>query len=115
MTPEVTYEFYNDSHKGSMDEEAFDSALPEARARLVALTGTDIPQRAEVAWCHGLCALADKVGGEDMAGHGLTTYRVDSVSVSMTEGAASATDADCVAPWLHGTGMLYQGMGRVIR
>ena len=42
MTPTLTYEIYRQTHN-KLQEDEFKAVLPAARARLVAITGRDIP------------------------------------------------------------------------
>ena len=112
MTPELTYSWYQEVHKGTLGEDAFERALPLAIARLVAITGDEVPPRCEVPWLHALCALADadaSVGGPH---RGVSSEHVGNTTISYTAEAAAESDYEVVRPWLAGTGLLYQGLCR---
>lgn len=109
-TPAVTYEFYATTHHGKLAEGAFDDALPLATARLVALTGDDVPERCEVAWEHALCALVDACATAGGAHRGVTSEHVGNTTLTYTAEAAAESDAAVVLPWLAGTGLLYAGL-----
>lgn len=109
MAPELTFEEYSgDLYRGRLEEDAFGAALPRARARLVELTGTEVPEAHERAWKGALCAVVDRVGGADEPG--VRSETVGSTSVTYDESRYSATDLDAVSPWLAGTGLLYRGL-----
>ena len=58
--PELTYATYSgDAYRGKLGGDAFADALPLARARLVAITGEDVPDRCSGAWLMALCAMTD--------------------------------------------------------
>lgn len=110
--PELTYETYSgQSYRGKLGEDAFDDALPEARARLVAMTGDDVPDRCSTAWTMALCAMVDHVTGQDGRHDGLKSQTIGGTSKTWTDAEASSSDVDAVAPWLVGTGLLYAGLG----
>lgn len=115
MAPEPTYLFYRDEHRGRLGEDAFADALPEARARLIALTGEDIPGRCEQGWLHACCALADHIGSPGGAHKGISSERVGGTAFSYTDRAALESDLAVVGPWLAGTGLLYAGLCRMGR
>ena len=109
MAPEPTYADYRDKYRGRMEEGDFEAALPSARARLVAITGAEVPEGAAEAWSMALCAMCDHVAGAD--GSGLKSETVGSTSYAYADARAGATGYDAVAPWLAGTGLLYRGAG----
>lgn len=110
--PELTHELYaGDMYRGEMGADELAAALPRARARLVAITGDDVPERCRDAWLCALCAMADRVAGLDRSGTE-KSETVGSTSVTWSDSQANATDLDAVAPWLAGTGLLYTGAGR---
>lgn len=111
--PEPTYRFYRDEHRGRLGEEAFAGALPEARARLAAITGEDIPERCGQAWLHACCALADHVGSAGGAHKGIASEHVGDTTVTYTDQAALEDDLRTIGPWLAGTGLLYAGLCRM--
>lgn len=109
MAPELTFSEYSGAlYRGKLGEDAFNGALPSARARLVALTGADVPSEHEEAWKGALCAVVDRCGGVDEPG--VVSETVGSTSVSYDESRYGATDLDAVEPWLVGTGLLYRGL-----
>lgn len=107
--PEVAFEFYRGAHAGKMDEDDFAASLPEARARLLAITGDDVPERCADAWRHALCAIADRVGGQDESGR-YKAVSAGSTSYTLSDSVAGAGDLDAVRPWLSGTGLLWRGV-----
>lgn len=108
--PEPTYEFYSERHMGEMDEERFARALPLALAKAREMVAPDVPDDLADAYMHAVCALADRVGGQDRTGL-VQSETVGSTSFTYTDAAAaSGTDADAVRPWLAGTGLLYRGI-----
>lgn len=110
-TPALTHEQYaGELYRGELDGDAFASALPRATARLVAITGGDVPARCERAWLGALCAMVDRVAGLDRSGT-VSSETVGSTSVTYADAVAGASDLDAVAPWLAGTGLLYMGVG----
>ena len=107
MLPELTYATYRDEYHGRMGEGDFDAALPSARARLAAITGTEVPER-------HLCAVCDRAGGQpgpSGAPAGVRAETVGGTSVTYTDAAAAEGDYDAALPWLSGTGLLYRGAG----
>ena len=108
MCPELTYrEYAGEVYRGGLDESAFYVALPAARARLCALTGTDVPDRCAEAWKRALCALVDRATERP---DGVKSETVGSTSVTYTDERAGAGDLEAVAPYLAGTGLLYRGL-----
>ena len=87
-TPEVTYGFYSGEHRGKLAEGAFEDALPLATARLVALTGDDVPERCEEAWSHALCALVDACASVGGAHRGVSSEHVGNTTLTYTAEAA---------------------------
>lgn len=110
--PELTYAFYAEEHRGRLGEEALMRAVPEATARLVALTGTDVPERCESAWLHSLCALCDAQASVGGAHRGVSSEHVGNTTFSYTAETAAESDLAIVEPWLAGTGLLYAGLCR---
>ncbi len=109
MAPELTFaEYAGGLYCGTLGEEAFAAALPRARARLLELTGADVPDEHAQAWKGALCAVTDRVGG--VGGAGVKSETVGSTSVTYDESRSGSTDLDAVAPWLAGTGLLYRGL-----
>ena len=114
MLPELTYATYRDEYHGRMGEGDFDAALPSARARLAAITGTEVPERHRDAWLMALCAVCDRAGGRpgpSGAPAGVRSETVGGTSVTYTDAAAAEGDYDAALPWLSGTGLLYRGAG----
>jgi len=110
--PELTYADYaDDAYRGKLGEVAFADALPVARARLVAMTGEDVPDRCSAAWCLALCAMVDHVTGADGSHDGLKSQTIGGTSKTWTDAQAASGDVDAVMPWLAGTGLLYCGLG----
>lgn len=107
-TPELTYERYSKRHLGSLGRERFDAALPRATARLVDLTGEDVPGRWEGRWLDALGVLCDRVDAGLAAS--VTSERVGETTLSYGAAAAGATDYDVVRPYLGSTGLLYGGV-----
>lgn len=110
--PVPTYGFYADVHRGKLGADAFADALPEAAARVTAMTGDDIPERCETAWLHAVCAMAERVAGVGGAHRGISSEHVGGTSVTYTDEASAEDDVSAVAPWLAGTGLLYAGLCR---
>ena len=108
--PEVTYGFYVATHRGQLVEDAFDDALPLATARLVALTGADVPERCSEAWRHACCALVDACASVGGAHSGVASEHVGNTTLTYTDEAAAESDVALVLPWLSGTGLLYAGL-----
>jgi len=111
--PELTYEFYSETHRGVLDEEAFEDAIPEATARVTAITGDDIPERCEAAWLHACSAMCDVVGGVSGAHRGISSEHVGGTTLVYTDETALESDLRVVGPWLAGTGLLYAGLCRM--
>lgn len=111
-TPELTYAFYADEHRGRLGEDALADALPLATARLVALTGDEVPERCETAWLHALCALCDAQASAGGAHRGVISEHVGNTTLTYTAEAAAESDHAIVLPWLAGTGLLYRGLCR---
>lgn len=104
--PEPDWEFYSESHHGTMEREGFDAALPEAMARLAALAGDEVPAHLESRYMHAACALCDRVGGADLTGM-LASQTVGDTSLTYAEAAQTGgSDYDAVSAWLAGTGLL---------
>ena len=114
-TPELTYDFYAEEHRGRLGEDALTDALPLATARLVALTGDDVPARCEAAWLHALAALCDASATVGGAHSGVTSEHVGNTTLTYTAEAAARSDLAIVEPWLAGTGLLYAGLCRCHR
>jgi len=109
--PELTYATYSgDAYRGKLGGDAFADALPLARARLVAITGEDVPDRCSGAWLMALCAMVDHVTGTDGSHDGLKSQTIGGTSKTWTDAQAARGDTDAVAPWLTGTGLLYCGL-----
>ena len=111
--PEPGYAFYRDEHKGPLDEEGFEGALPLAMARLRAIVGTEAPEGHEDALMHAACALAERAAGLDRSGE-LAGETVGSTIVTYAQsaqGGRAAGDYDAAAPWLAGTGLLCRALG----
>lgn len=111
-TPELTYAFYSETHRGGLGQDALADALPLATARLVALTGDEVPARCEVPWLHALCALCDAQASPGGAHRGVSSEHVGNTTVAYTAEAAAEDDLAIVRPWLAGTGLLYRGLCR---
>lgn len=111
-TPELTYAFYAETHRGALGEDALLDALPLATARLVALTGDDVPERCETAWLHALCALCDTQASVGGAHRGISSEHVGNTTLNYTAEAAEESDYAVALPWLAGTGLLYAGLCR---
>ena len=110
MLPTLTHQDYaGDLYRGKLSEDAFYDALPAATARLVELTGTDVPTRYAEAWKRALCALVDRVGGLDGSGR-VASETVGSTSITYADAVIGTTDYDAVVPYLSGTGLLYMGL-----
>ncbi len=106
-----TYAMYAGEYGGSMGEGEFARALPRALARLRAVTGRrEPPERLEREWQLAWCALADEEGRTTIRTP-VASESVGSTSVTYAVGSWQATDYAAVAPWLSGTGLLYQGIG----
>lgn len=109
MAPGLTFAEYSGKlFRGALGEDAFIAALPRARARLTALTGSEVPAEHEEAWKGALCAVVDRCGGADEPG--VVSETIGSTSVSYDESRYAASDLDAAAPWLAGTGLLYRGL-----
>lgn len=109
--PLPTYEFYRSEHKGALDQEAFERALPTASARARELAPRDVPDALSEAYMHAVCALADRAAGADERGR-VSSETVGGTSVAYADaGEGGFTDMDAVKPWLAGTGLLYRGIG----
>lgn len=109
MAPELTFaEYSGDLYRGTLGEAAFAAALPRARARLIGLTGADVPGEHAEAWKGALCAVVDRAAGVDAPG--VKSETVGSTSVTYDESRSGSTDLDAAAPWLAGTGLLYRGL-----
>lgn len=106
--PELTYERYSKRHLGRLDRERFDAALPRATARLVDLTGEDVPGRWEGRWLDALGVLCDRVAQGRSAN--VTSERVGETTLSFDAAASGACDYDVVRPYLAATGLLWQGV-----
>lgn len=111
--PELTYAFYSEEHRGKLSEDAFGDALPEAVARVTAITGDDVPERCEAAWLHACSAMADHVGGIGGAHRGISSEHVGGTTLTYTDETALESDLRVVGPWLAGTGLLYAGLCRM--
>lgn len=111
-TPELTYQFYADEHRGKLGEDALTDALPLATARLVAITGEDVPERCATKWLHALAALCDALSSAGGAHRGVSSEHVGNTSLTYTAEAAQESDLAIVEPWLAGTGLLYAGICR---
>lgn len=111
-TPELTYDFYAETHRGKLGEDALLDALPLATARLVAVTGEAVPERCEAAWLHALCALCDHLSSAGGAHKGVSGERVGNTDLTYTAEASAEDDLAVVGPWLAGTGLLYRGLCR---
>jgi len=106
--PEVGFDYYEDTYLGTMSQDEFEHALPEARARLIDLTGDCVPDRCAEAWSCALCALCERVAGIDLRGV-VASESVGSTMVSYSAAYLESkgnTDYDVVAPWLGRTGLL---------
>lgn len=110
--PTLTYATYSsaDGYRGKLGEDAFLAALPSASARLSAVTGDDVPEVWQDRWLMALCAMVDHVAGADGSHDGLKSQTIGGTSKTWTDESAAGTDADAVAPWLVGTGLLYCGL-----
>ena len=111
-TPELTYQFYADEHRGKLGEGDLLDALPLATARLVAITGEDVPKWCEGKWLHALAALCDAQASAGGAHRGVTSEHVGNTTLTYTAEAAEESDYAIVVPWLSGTGLLYRGLCR---
>lgn len=109
MIPELTYSFYSEDYHGTLEEAQFTAALPKAKARLISITGEDIPERAEEPWLMAFCALIDREGGVDRAGL-YSSERVGETTLTYSTAASNKTDLDAIKPYLTGTGLLWSGV-----
>ena len=107
--PELTYGFYRDDFHGTLDESGFTSALVLARAKLVSMTGEDIPEIYRTKWLCALSELVERVSGAESAGT-IKSESVGSVSYTYADAVATKTDYDAVLPYLAGTGLLFRGV-----
>lgn len=109
MTPTLTYEIYRQTHN-KLQEDEFKAVLPAARARLVAITGKDIPSIWELDWLAALSELCERVAGAGYAEEGIKQETIGGTTKVYTEAKANQGDVDAVTPWLYGTGLLYCGL-----
>lgn len=110
--PTLAYATYASpvGYRGKLGDDAFADALPVATSRLVAITGTDFDPTWDASWLMALCAMVDHVAGADGSHDGLKSQTIGGTSKTWTDESAAGTDADAVAPWLVGTGLLYCGL-----
>lgn len=105
----LTYDFYTTVYHGELDSDAFTRSLAPATARLIALTGNEVPERVREAWLLALCALCDRVSGSDQRGY-IKSETVGATSVTYSDACVNMTDYDAVRPYLAHTGLLWRGV-----
>ncbi len=92
MALEVTYEWYAETYQGSLEEQAFQAALPRAEARVRArcathdLSALSVPEA--TAYRCAICAACD--AASDPA---VVSWRSGSASVEYADAAANGVDA----------------------
>jgi hypothetical protein len=109
VIPTLTYEIYRQTHN-KLQEDEFKAALPAARARLVAITGKDIPSIWELDWLAALSELCEHMAGAGDTTQGVKQETIGGTTKVYTNSKANKGDVDAVAPWLYGTGLLYCGL-----
>lgn len=109
MVPELTYSFYRDTYHGALTEEVFRSSLVSATARLVAITGDDIPERSTNQWFFALSVIVERAAGKDTRGT-VKSETVGATSITYTDTYSAMSDFDAVRPFLASTGLLFRGV-----
>lgn len=109
MTPTLTYKIYSQTHHKLQEDELL-AVLPAARARLVAITGEDIPGIWELDWLAALSELCEHVAGAGDTTQGVKQETIGGTTKVYTDSKANKSDVDVVTPWLYGTGLLYCGL-----